>query len=216
MKKNKAVGPDEVPAEVWLALGDPGVDFLEMLFNKMFIEKKIPNAFRSSFLIPVYKQKGDSRRCTNYRAIKLMCHTFKLYERVFDMRIRGIVEIHPNQCGFIGGRSTTEAIQALRIIIERHRDAKRDLHAIFVDLEKAFDRVPRELIYEALRAHQVPEEYVLIIKDMYFNINTVVRCAAGESERFDIQVGVHQGSVLSPLLFNLVMNCLTRDNLNGD
>lgn len=51
---------------------------------------------------------------------------------------------------------------------------------------------------------------------MYYNINTIVRCEAGESEKFDIQMGVHQGSVLSPLLFNLVMNCLTRDDLNGD
>lgn len=99
-------------------------------------------------------------------------------------------------------------------MIERHRDAKQDLHGIYIDLEKAFDRVPRNFIYESLRAHQVPEEYVQVIKDMYSNIYTKIRCAAGISNDFNINVGVHQGSVLSPLLFNIVMNYLTRNEMS--
>lgn len=80
---------------------------------------------------------------------------------------------------------------------------------IFIDLERAFDRVPRELIWHALRAQNVPEHYIMTVKDMYHQVSTKVRSPAGTSDEFDVKVGVHQGSTLSPLLFNIVMNHLT-------
>jgi len=133
----------------------------------------------------------------------------KVWERVIDTRLRAQVSIHKNQCGFIGGKSTTDAIQAMRIIMEKYRDAAKDLHFVFIDLEKAFDRVPRDLIWNALRAQGIPETYVRIVMDMYRDVKTKVRCTSGTSEEFTIKVGVHQGSVCSPLLFNVVMNDLT-------
>lgn len=86
---------------------------------------------------------------------------------------------------------------------------KKDLHLVFIDLEKAFDRVPRDLMVCALRAHGVPETYVMVIVDMYKDVKTKIRCTSGTSEEFPIEVGVHQGSVCSPLLFNITMNYLT-------
>ena len=56
--------------------------------------------------------------------------------------------------------------------MEKHRDARKDLFLVFIDLEKAFDRVPRELIWLALRAHDVPEVYVRMIMDMYDDART--------------------------------------------
>ncbi|KAL0831522.1 hypothetical protein ABMA28_002316 [Loxostege sticticalis] len=76
-------------------------------------------------------------------------------------------------------------------------------------IEKAFDRVPRPLIWQALRAHNIPEYFVKLIQDTYSDARTAVRSPAGLSESFDVKVGVHQGSALSPLLFNIVMNYLT-------
>ena len=66
----------------------------------------------------------------------------------------------PNQCGFVKGVGTTDAIHSARIVMEKYREKQKELHAAFLDLEKAFDIVPHEVIWWALRKHKVPEEYV--------------------------------------------------------
>ena len=85
------------------------------------------------------------------------------------------------------------------------------MHAAFLDLEKAFDRVPHEVIWWALRMHSVPEEYIEWIKMFYHNAKSRVRCSVGVTKEFPIKVGVHQGSVLSLLLFTTVMDAIIRD-----
>jgi len=207
-KKGKAVGPDDIPSEFWKKMGTIGVRWLTVLISKIQSGSPMPDQWRGSFLIPLYKGKGDTRDCNNYRSIKLMSHTMKIVERVLDSRIRQLVQLSQDQCGFVGGKSTIDAIQSLRILMEKHRDASRDLHMIFVDLEKAFDKVPRDLIWTALRARKVPETYVQMVQDMYRDVGTKVKCFSGVSDEFPIDVGVHQGSVLSPLLFILVLDYL--------
>lgn len=86
MKNGKAVGPDEIPVGLWKICGTNGTKFLGILFNKIKQEKLMPQAFRESLLIPFYKGKGDSRKCVNYRGIKLIPHTLKLWERVIVNR----------------------------------------------------------------------------------------------------------------------------------
>lgn len=193
MKRNKAVGPDNVPSEFWLKCGEIGLLFFSILFNRILKGNPMPETFRKSYLLPFYKNKEDSRECKNYRGIKLLAHTMKILERILDTRIRNIVQFDKNQCGFVNGRSTIDAIQVTRLLMEKHRDANKDLFMVFVDLEKAFDRVPRDLIFTAMRAYKIPEAYVKVVKDMYTDVKTMIRCAAGTSQPFDIKVGVHQG-----------------------
>jgi len=84
-----------------------------------------------------------------------------------------------------------------------------------VDLEKAFDRVPREVVWWALRDLGVDEWLIDAIKSMYQNAITAVRVKDGESSAFEVKVGVHQGSVLSPLLFTVVMEAISRHFRHG-
>ncbi|KAK3543883.1 hypothetical protein QTP70_030155, partial [Hemibagrus guttatus] len=211
MKSGKAVGPDDIPVEVWKCLGEAAVEFLASLFNRVLESERMPEEWRRSVLVPIFKNKGDVQSCSNYRGIKLMSHTMKLWERVVEARLRKVVEICEQQYGFIPRKSTTDAIFALRILMEKYRDGQRELHCVFVDLEKAYDRVPREELWYCMRKSGVAEKYVRVVQDMYERSRTVVRCAVGQTEEFKVEVGLHQGSALSPFLFAIVMDQLSEE-----
>ncbi|KAK3566588.1 hypothetical protein QTP86_001076 [Hemibagrus guttatus] len=98
----------------------------------------------------------------------------KLWERVVEARLRKVVEICEQQYGFMTRKSTTDAIFALRILMEKYRDGQRELHCVFVDLEKAYDRVPREELWYCMRKSGVAEKYVRVVQDMYERSRTVV------------------------------------------
>ena len=109
----KATGPDNLPIEVWKSLGRTGVNcliFLKEALNKITDEEKFPDEWRKSIFITIYKNKGDIVNYGNYRGIKLMCHSMKLYERVHENRLRNIVSISEEHFVFGKGKSTTDAI----------------------------------------------------------------------------------------------------------
>ncbi|KAK3520014.1 hypothetical protein QTP70_010851 [Hemibagrus guttatus] len=79
------------------------------------------------------------------------------------------------------------------------------------DLEKVYDSVPREELWYCMRKSGVAEKYVRVVQDMYERSRTVVRCAVGQTEEFNVEVGLHQGSALSPFLFAIVMDQLSEE-----
>ncbi|KAK3537251.1 hypothetical protein QTP70_005486 [Hemibagrus guttatus] len=135
----------------------------------------------------------------------------KVWERVVEARLRKVVEICEQQYGFMPRKRTTDAIFALRIFMEKYRDGQRELHCVFVDLEKAYDRVPREELWYCMRKSGVAEKYVRVVQDMYERSRTVVRCAVGQTEEFKVEMGLHQGLALSPFLFAMVMDQLSEE-----
>ncbi|VDP08154.1 unnamed protein product [Heligmosomoides polygyrus] len=171
-------------------------------------EKKVPECWHNSTTIPIWNTKGSPADCFNYRPICLLSHSF---ERILDGRIREIVKLSDNQCGFVSGCGTIDAIHAARLLVEKHRERRKPVHIAFLDLEKAFDRVPRELIWYALRRHNIPEELTEWVRMLYSFPKSRVQAAAGTSMEFPISVGVHRDSALSPLLFVAVIDAITRD-----
>ncbi|KAK3569487.1 hypothetical protein QTP86_031419, partial [Hemibagrus guttatus] len=95
--------------------------------------------------------------------------------------------------------------------VQQYRDGQRELHCVFVSLEKAYDRVPREELWYCMRKSGVAEKYVRVVQDMYERSRTVVKCAVGQTEEFKVEVGLHQGSALSPFLFAIVMDQLSEE-----
>ena len=211
----KAAGPSGVAIEMIKASGGLGIQWMTELCNTILQEGRIPTDWTRSTLIPFYKNKGDPLECGSYRGIKLLEQTLKLYERVLEVRIRKQVNINDMQFGFMPGKGTTDAIFITRQVQEKHLAKKKELYFAFVDLEKAFDRVPREVVRWALRVSQVDEWLVEAVMALFEEANTVIRTGAGDSNSFHVKVGVHQGSVLSPLLFAIVMDAVTEAARGG-
>ena len=138
-----------------------------------------------------------------------MSHTMKIWERIIEARLTDRVEINKQQYGFMPGKGTADAMFALRMLMEKYREGQRKLYCVFVDLEKAYDRVPKEEMWYCMRKSGMAEKYVQIVQDMYEGSETVEKCAVGTTKSFKVMVGVHQGLALSPFLFAVIMNWLT-------
>ena len=141
--------------------------------------------------------------------IKVMSHTMKVWERIIEARLRDRVEISKQQYGFMPGKETTDAMFALRMLMEKYRGGQRELHCVLVDLEKAYDRVLREELWYSMRKSGIVKKYVRLVQDMYEESETVVRCAVETTKSFKFKVGLHPGSALSPFLFAVIMDRLT-------
>ena len=206
MNNGKAVGPDDIPVEVWKCLGESAMKLLTKLYNRTMERETMPDEWRDSVLIQIFKNKGDVQRCSNYRGIKLIGHTMKQWERMIEIRLRRYLIFSNQQYGFMPGKSTTDALFALRVLLEKYREGQNELHCVFVDLDKAYDKVQRELVWYCMRKSGLAEKYVSIVQDM---CTTAVMCAVGVTEVIDVKVGLHQGSSLSPCLFAMVMDRMT-------
>jgi hypothetical protein len=104
-----------------------------------------------------------------------------------------------------------EVIFLIRQLMERCSEQKKDLHMIFIDLAKDYDKVSRNVMWWALQKHRVSSKYITLIKNVYDNVVTSVRTSDGDTNDFPINIGLHQGSALSPYPFALVMDEVTRD-----
>ena len=109
---------------------------LVKIFNAVLRVSKMPEHWRHSILIPVYKEKGNIQECKNYRGINLLQHALKLWERVIDGRLRKIISIAEDQFGFVPRKGTTDDVFALRFLMEKHNESQSNLNMAFIDLEK--------------------------------------------------------------------------------
>ena len=98
---------------------------------------------------------------------------------------------------------------------EEYRNKKKKLYMCFVDIEKAFDRFPRKEMEWAMRKKGLPEVIVRVVMSLYHEAETKVLVGSESSEKFLVQVGVHQGSVLSPLLFAIAVDVILEDAREG-
>ena len=133
----------------------------------------------------------------------------KVFERIIENLLRDKVDIGSMQFGFMPGKGTTDAIFVVHQVQERFMDKKRPLFFAFVDLEKVFDRVPHAVLEWSLRELIVDDWLIKVIMSMDKNARSLVRVNGKLGEEFEVKEGVHQGSVLSPILFASVLEALS-------
>ena len=211
MKAGKAPVPSGIVVEMIRAAGDMGASMIRDVATAIIRYGKVPSDWEQSFIVCLYKGKGDALERGNYRGLKLTEQVMKVLERIVDGHIRQVVSIDDPFFRFVPGRGTTDVTFVVRQLQEKYLAANKRLYMAFVDLEKAFDRVPRKVIWRALRKLGVDEWIVRLVQGMYSNARSRVRVGEGYSDVFEVKVGVHQGSVLSPLLFIVVLEALSHE-----
>ena len=137
----------------------------------------------------------------------------KIFNRVILNRLKNAVDpkLRDNQAGFRRGRSCTDQIATLRIILEQSLEWRSPLYVNFVDYEKAFDSVDRTSLWKLLRHYGVPDKIVSLIRNSYEGMSCKVVHGQQLSESFQVQTGVRQGCLLSPFLFLLAIDWIMKE-----
>ena len=112
------------------------------------------------------------------------------------------------QFGFLPGKGTADAIFMIRQAQEKMLEKNKTVYMAFLDLEKACDRVPREMVYWSLRKKGGTEHLLKVVEAKYEGAKTKVRTEHGNTEAFNIKVVIHQGSGMSQFLFITIMETL--------
>ncbi|UYV65677.1 hypothetical protein LAZ67_3005053 [Cordylochernes scorpioides] len=209
LANGKAVGLDGIPNELLKNLPTPTLTKLKNLFNKIMSTEKYPQLWTNSIVHPIYKS-GDRNNPTNYRGIALCSNISKLFTTILRNRLNNWIEkreiILENQAGFRKNRSCTDHILLLNSLIQLSLRRKRGkLYVFFVDLTKAFDTVPHDLLWQKLHKMGISNKFVMLIKNFYQEAKITIRWKGQYSSNVKINSGVLQGESLSPLLFILYM-----------
>jgi exonuclease III len=212
LKSNKASGVDGITNEM-LKHGLPYMlPSVLKLFNMILRTGIYPEAWAIGMITPLHKD-GSPRDCNNYRGITINSCLGKLFCQIVNERLVTHLEekkvLANNQIGFRKGYSTRDHIFVIKTLVDKYIKSKSKcnrIYACFVDFKKAFDSVWHDALLLKLQQCGISGSVYKVIKDMYTNSKSSVKCASGLTEEFSISRGVHQGNVLSPALFNIFIN----------
>jgi len=212
LKLEKAPGLDGIPNEFFKYLNDDNLDYILSLFNTMYNNCKIPDAFCEAIIFPLHK-KGDTAEISNFRGISFLPCLYKLFTQLLLFRMRIWAHrhkiLHEAQAGFRRNYSTVDNIFVLNSIVEKHiSKPKGKVFAFFIDFSAAFDSVNRQSLLYKLKVIGFSTKFINIIDEIYKVTKARVWTRKGYTNSFFSKSGVRQGCILSPDLFNFYLNDL--------
>ena len=189
-------------------------------FNKIWRTGIIPQDFKLSTLIPILKPNKDPNSVESYRPIALLSCFGKLLEKIIHKRLYALIEnkysLPTFQCGFRSQHSCTDILIYLEHFIQLTLRTQKVLIIVFFDIEKAFDTASHIEIMHNLYKIGMRGRMLRWFKDYFSGRQFSVRIGNSFSERQDLACGVPQGSILSPLLFSILLsNIPTFDSVHS-
>jgi len=212
LKRRKAAGPDEIPIEILKELTDKNLKRILKTIIHWWTEENISEEELKARVVLIYK-KGDTNNFANYRPISLLNTLYKVIAAILQKRISETLDRHlqKTQYGFRKDKSTGDAIHLVRRVIEYGESTKNQLHLLLLDWEKAFDKVDREALMEAMQRMGVDEKLIRIVRSLYKNTTFKVEIDGNCSKWETQHTGIRQGCPLSPYLFLIVMTVMFHD-----
>lgn len=215
LKTKKAAGPDNLlneffinaPRIIWIAI----LDF----FNVILSTAHTPTSWELAYIHPIFKNKGDPSSAENYRGISLLSTFAKLFTSMLSSRIHTYMEssnlLRKEQAGFRSQHSTLDHIFNLKTIIDiYYKNKKKKLYCAFIDFKKAFDSIDHKALWIKLLQHNIDGNVLKVVRDVYSKAKASVRSGTVLSNAFPCEIGVRQGDNLSPILFAIFLNDLSR------
>nr|KAG5696480.1 hypothetical protein BaRGS_016519 [Batillaria attramentaria] len=215
----KSPGPDGITNEMILHLGMKSKAVLLKIFNSSWKTGSVPQCWREADMIPIHKKGKDKSKADSYRPISLTSCLGKLMERLVNTRLVWHLEEHqllnPEQAGFRQHRSTEDQITFITQSIEDAFQEKKNTLAVWIDMEKAFDKVWKDGLRLKLRRYGVSGGMYTWISQYLHNRQARVKIQGHKSKKKLLKQGVPQGGVLSPTLFLIFIDDIIRELPRG-
>ena len=211
LKNNRATGIDQISAELLKHGGEALDNQIYKLTLMIWRQEEIPGDWETGVIMPVHK-KGDKTRCENYRGITMLPVCYKVLTILIKEKLEPYIErkTSESQCGFRKGRATSDHLFTIRQIMEKCREVNKDIWQLFIDFKQAYDSIQRPVLWEIMQEMEIPPKLINLVKACYSNSKALVQIGKGRTEEFEIRTGLRQGCLLSPILFNLVLEKVKR------
>ena len=203
LKPGKAMGIDNTSNEMLLSLLEchPKIILL-LLFNSIIVSCEVIPEWVIGIIVPIHKN-GSKSEPTNYRGVTLLSCLGKLFISILNNRLLQYTIqkkiLSDSQLGFLAGNRTSDAHIIINNIISKYCHKKnKKIHSCFIDFSRAFDTIPRDILFKKLLKYGINGQFFNIIKNIYTNDKACVKIHNQCTESFEINQGVRQGCVLSP------------------